>query len=84
MPLMIINLNGDNVWPELADGRTILHHTDPIHLTSLPDGMASGKPSVALRFDLEDGSTLVAETSGEMFVAAARALMARYPELDHG
>jgi hypothetical protein len=50
----------------------------------LDGGMKSGRPSVAIRLDLPDGRTVVAETSARLFCVAARAIMAKHPELFEG
>lgn len=80
MPALDIILDGDSAWPELAT-----REEDIIHLPSavlsvavLPGGMASGRPSVAIRVDLPDGRVLIAETSWALLGAAARAIAARY------
>ncbi len=66
-------------WPDLHKGdRTVHHTTEPIGVTGLMGGMESGKPSVALRIDLQDGSSVIAETSLALFLSAADALKARY------
>ena len=43
-------------------------------------GMASGKPSVAFRFDLDDGRVVVAQTSMRLFLLAADMCRARFGE----
>lgn len=42
----------------------------PIRLGMLPDGMSSGKPSVAIAITLEDGRVVLAETSYALLKAA--------------
>jgi len=89
MPALTLHLNGDGLWPELAEklGTDALIHLSndaTIHVGVLPAGMASGLPSVALRIDLPDGRILVAETSARLFVNADRAIAIRYPEVDRG
>lgn len=81
IPFSII-LDGDNAWPDLkakpfADGLIA-------GLAVLKGGMASGKPSVGLRIDVSDGSTVVAQTSARLFCSAAKAIMAKYPDLFEG
>lgn len=56
----------------------IIHLTNEIEVGSLDAGMQSGKPSVAFCFKLPDGRVVVAETSLELFTAAARALNAAH------
>jgi hypothetical protein len=57
-----------------VDPANIIHLTNTIEVGSLERGMASGKPSVAFCFKLPDGRVVIAETSLELFVAAARGL----------
>jgi hypothetical protein len=78
MPALIIKLEGDASWPDLAskpDGQII--EIEHIELALLPGGMSSGKASVAIRLDLPDGRTIIAQTSQELFDAAARAFRGR-------
>lgn len=78
MTEMIINLEGDGILKgKPAD---IVLET-PITVSSLPGGMTSGRPSVAFIFNLPDGRTVLAQTTGRLFVTAARALEARYGKL---
>jgi hypothetical protein len=82
MPSLTVNLTGDGVWPDLADRRDDIIHLgehDTIEVAALEGGMVSGKPSVALRFDLPDSrQVVIAETSLALFLAAARALSIRF------
>lgn len=80
IPLSII-LNGDNAWPDLGDGRKLHHIKSGMAVALLDGGMSSGKPSVAIRIDLPDGSAVVAETSARLFCSAAKAFMAKHPDL---
>lgn len=83
---MVIKLNGDNAWPDLKD-KKFLHMgqgSPAIEVAVLEMGMASGRPSVAMRFDMPDGQTLIAETSARLFCSTARAIMAKYPGLFDG
>lgn len=71
----------DPAWPDLANRRlgVDLHHTQkPIAVSAVPDGMASGAPSVCIRIELENGNTVLAETSLALFLMAADMLKARY------
>lgn len=78
MPAMHIILQ-EPAWPELSAPDAKVHHTNkPIGVTALAGGMQSGKPSVALRIDLDDGAVVIAETSLALFLTAADALKARY------
>ncbi len=83
MIAVVIKLDGDNAWPDL-DGKEIVHLANdapPMQVAVLDMGMTSGRPSVAVRLDLPDGRTVVAETSARLFCSAARAIMAKYPGL---
>lgn len=74
-----LNLNGDGAWPDLID-QGVIHLGDDteIGLCVLPGGMTSGKPSVAFRFDLPDGSVVVAEASWTVLALAVRGIATRY------
>lgn len=80
MPQMTMHLNGDGVWSDLEEkikADQVIHYQKPIETAMLDGGMRSGKPSIAFRFDLDDGTTVIAETSLELFLAVARAYNAR-------
>ena len=71
-------LEGDNAWPDLIDKQdSIIHVQNITAVARLPKGMASGKSSVSVRIDLPDGQTVIAETSMDLFQAAAQAFKAR-------
>lgn len=80
---MSIILDGDNAWPDLKDKPPIHlgNGAPPLQVAVLKGGMTSGRPSIAIRADLPDGRVLVAETTARLFVSAARAIEARYPDL---
>jgi hypothetical protein len=80
---MTITLQGDNAWPDLQ-GKPIIHLGDGapmIDVAVLDGGMSSGRPSVALRLELPDGRTVIAETSARLFCSTARIIEARFPHL---
>lgn len=79
MPALNVTFDGDNAWPDLAT-RPIHNHNGEIAVAVLDKGMASGKPSVAIRLDI-DGGSVIAQTSAALFVQAARMIQARYPNL---
>ena len=86
IPLTII-LQGDSAWPDLATKKDVVvldSNTGAIKVAVLAGGMQSGRPSVMLRFELPDGKTVLAETSARLFCTAARAIMAKYPDLFEG
>lgn len=76
-----IILDGDNAWPDLRDKSIIHLKHGSMAVAALDGGMSSGRPSVAMRFDLPDGQTVVAETSARLFVSAGRAIDAKFPDL---
>lgn len=79
MGYLNISAEGDNVWPDLLEKReSIIHVTEGMHIAALSSGMESGKPSVAIRIDLPDGSVVIAETSMRLFLGAAEVFRARY------
>ncbi len=66
--------DGDGVWPDLKDA---LYHTGKkIEVARLPGGMKSGKSSVSIRIDTEDGQIVWTETSLELFLSAAKIFIA--------
>jgi hypothetical protein len=71
------NASGEGAFPELTDGRVVHHVTSEIGLGTLEGGMGSGLPSVALKIDLPDGSSVLVETSARMFIQAAKLVQAR-------
>jgi hypothetical protein len=74
-----LKLDGDGAWSDLLD-KGVIHLGDgtTIGMGVLPGGMTSGRPSVAFRFDLPDGGTVVAETSWRVLAIAVQAIAARY------
>lgn len=81
MPVLTVKFDGDNAWPDLKDRALHVHdYQDPIEVAVLDSGMSSGKPSVAFRLDI-DGGTIIAQTSAQLFVQAARMIHAKYPNL---
>jgi hypothetical protein len=83
MPSLTLKLNGDGAWPDLRV-KPFVHLRDDgpaIEIAVLNSGMSSGRPSVAIRLDLPDGTTVLAQTSARLFCSAGRAIAARYPAL---
>lgn len=80
MIAMHLELGGDGVWPDLPQ-KEVVDVQSPLRVAVLDKGMASGQPSVGIRFDLPDGKVVIAQTSARLFVAAGRAIAARYPDL---
>lgn len=70
-------------WPDLvATNRrgNIIHLTNKFEVTGLRGGMASGLASVAFRFDLPDGRSVIAETSLRALYNATQTLALNYGE----
>jgi hypothetical protein len=81
MNLYLSGKGPNEEWPDLAEkfkaGKA--HHiASDIGVTAIAGGMSSGAPSVAFRFELADGTTIVAETSLALFLTAGDAMKARY------
>ena len=83
---LVINLRGDNAWPDLQD-KPVIHlgnGAPPIQVAVLEGGLASGRPSVCIRIDLPEGQVVIAETTARLFCLAGRAILAKYPDLFEG
>ena len=85
MSTLDLRLDGEGAWPDLARKITagkVIHLADDatIGLSALPGGMQSGRASVAWRFDLPSGRTVLAEMSLRTLHAAVSAIVARYGE----
>lgn len=77
---LIMDGDSDDCWPDIEDlveSGKLLHTTDSIEMSLLFAGMESGKPSVSMRADFEDGRVAIIETSLECLTAAVRAFNAR-------
>jgi len=81
MPVLRIALDvDDHTDPNLRsiDGHGVIHLPDPdMAFIRVPHGMSSGKDSVFVQVFLPDGRVVMAETSMELFLAAARAFAAK-------
>lgn len=71
-----IDLNGDDAWPELRDAK--FGAGMATHVAVLPNGTSGGRPAVAIRGKLDDGSEVVLQTTWNLLYTAARAIEARY------
>lgn len=71
-------LDGEGAWPDLAGCGKFHHEQRPKRLSfaRLPRGMTSGRSSVAIRIDREDGTVLVVETTMRLFLSVADAFRA--------
>lgn len=71
-----LDVDGDGAWPDFDAAKA--KRGELIALSALPGGMASGRPSIGMRIRLDDGSEVFAETSLQIFQAAAAAFRGRY------
>lgn len=78
-PGVTLILEGDGALKEHV-GRIVESEAMP-KVICLDGGMESGLPSVMLAFQLPDGTMAVCQTSARAFVAAARGITARWPEV---
>lgn len=70
-------------WPELANKAAVAEGSIA-GLAVLKDGTSSGRPSIALRIETRYGQTVIAQTTARLFCTAAKAIMAKYPDLFEG
>ncbi len=76
MIVMNVILEGDGCWPDLQDNKII--RAIGLQVAALRGGMKEGSPSVAFRIDLEDGRTVIAETSLKLLLTASDLFRAKY------
>ena len=76
MIVMSVILDGDRCWPDLQ-GKKIIRAIG-LQVAGLQGGMKGGPPSVAFRIDLEDGRTVIAETSLKLLLTASDLFRAKY------
>lgn len=86
MPTLTLKFEADGLWPDLAgkaDKGKLIHLANEavITIAVLDGGTTKGQPSIAMRFELPDGRTLLAETTARLFVTAGQAIAGRYPHL---
>jgi hypothetical protein len=74
-PVIILHMDGDECWPDLH-GREVLNGGHVIELALLRGGMASGRSSVTIRINLEDGRVVIAQTSLRTLLDCVGALAA--------
>lgn len=87
MPVLTISLEGEDAFPEIKRHQRLIHIGEggqPIRVAVLDKGMASGRPSVAIRLETHDGTVIIAETSARLFAQAGRLITAKYPNLFEG
>lgn len=80
MVAIVLDVEGEGAWLELAGMKNVREwiRDKPIKIAGLEAGTKSRAPSVAIRFDLADGTSVVAETTLKLFLTAADALKARF------
>ncbi len=76
MIVMNVILDGDGCWPDLQDKKII--RAVGLQVAALRKGTREGSPSVAFRIDLEDGRTVIAETSLKLLLTASDLFRAKY------
>ncbi len=76
MIVMNVILDGDGCWPDLQDKKII--RAVGLQAAALRGGTREGSPSVAFRIDLEDGRTVIAETSLKLLLTASDLFRAKY------
>lgn len=75
--LKLVMSYADADWPELPPEEKITRtHT----FDMLVIRKAAGKAAVVIRCDLEDGRTVLLETSASLFCRAAKIIETKYPE----
>jgi hypothetical protein len=87
MPALIISMAGEEGFPAIKDHQRVVYLGEAgqvIRVAPVDGGMASGRPSVVIRLDLADGMVVIAPTSARLFCTAAKAIMAKYPDLFEG
>lgn len=78
-----MSIQFDGIWDDVT-GEVTYVGDGGMKVMVLSNGMASGKPSVMIRFDLPDGKTVIAETSARLFASAGRMITAKHPDLFEG
>jgi hypothetical protein len=73
---LTITLDGDGAFSDLQDKE--FNHGMVAELAVLASGTQSGRPSIALRIENDDGTFTVAETTWALLWNACHAIEARY------
>jgi len=76
---LILIPDGEGKLEDLQDKEVIYLEGIPIRILGLKHGMASGKASAALVFELPDGRYVLAQTSLALLATAIDGLKAKYP-----
>jgi hypothetical protein len=66
-----LHLNGDGCWPDLRTGN--FAHGEIVEAGYLVGGTVEGSPTIALRIRLDNGDTVLAETTLRLFMTLAAA-----------
>lgn len=78
-----IQLNGDGCWPDLTQdlfkdkNKKLFEEAELKSVALLQAGTESGKPSVSLRIETEDGKIIIAQTTLALWLMAGDAMKAR-------
>lgn len=75
MTMLSIKLDGDACWPDLL-GKPIIAGRI-VGVARLPMGTSGGRSSVTFRIELEDGRTVLAETTWRLMEGALVAVQTR-------
>ena len=76
IPLEIV-MDGTGILKDVPADKFI-ETRSKVTLAALPRGTAKGKPTIAIIFELPDGTTVMAQTTMALFHAAAKAFAARF------
>jgi len=76
MIVMSVILDGGGCWPDLQDKKII--RAIGLQAAVLQGCTKGGSPSVAFRIDLENGLTVIAETSLKLLLTASDLFRAKY------
>jgi len=72
-----VNFDGDAFFKDFDKSKVV--ESKGLHtITVFEGGMASGRPSVAFVSEMKDGTFVLAETSMNIFLSAAKAYEARF------
>jgi hypothetical protein len=81
MRVQILRSDDPQPWDLASDAKLLLPDPEmPWDLVIAETGMNSGAPSIALRMDLPEGHTLIAQTSLGAWLMATAAFRGAFPE----
>lgn len=88
MPMLHVIMEGDGAWPDLTEKleqwklqwfRDVPGEPQAeLSVAALPEGMSTGRTSIAIRVDLPDGEVIVVESSLRIWAGAIASFRARY------